>query len=67
MAQMEFTNRVKIVFNQIHFLDELGDELDERVELVANFPSALTHDFREQVSLVRDAQHRVSEVRVAND
>ena len=62
LTEMERANRVKIVLHQVHFLDKLWDELDQRVKFVANFPASLTHHFSEQVAIVRDADHWVSEL-----
>ena len=67
LAEMELADRVKIVLNQIHLLDELRYELDQRVELVANFPAALPHDFMEQIAMVRDTEHRMREFSVAEN
>ena len=63
---MESSNCVKIILQQVHLLDELRDELNQRVKFVSNFPSAFPNDFSEQVAVVGDADHRVRELRVAD-
>ena len=67
LSKMESTNRVEIVLNQIHLLDELWNELDEWIELVAYFPTPLSNNLIKQVSSISDAEHCVSELCMAKD
>ena len=62
---MESPNSVQIVLHQVHFLDKLRDELDQRVKFVTNFPASLAHNLSEQVAIVSDTDHWVSKLRLA--
>ena len=64
---MELAHRVKIVLNQVHLLDKLRYELDQRVKFVADFPATLPHNFIEQIALIRDTEHRMRELSVAEN
>lgn len=67
LAKVETADLVQVICDEVHLCDELRDELDQRVQLVANFPATLTHDFIEKVSSVTDLNHLVGELSVTMD
>jgi len=67
LSKVEHADRLQVFLHQVHLLNELGYKLDQRVKFVPNSPATLTHDLLEQITLVRNANHRVGELSVAED
>lgn len=67
LPEMELTNNVQVVLHQSHVLDELGQKLDQGVDLEANSPALLPYHFVEDISSVIERKELVRKVRQTED